>query len=87
MEATSEKTVPSLILPPALAAEVEAAAAEEHRPVLDVLQDVITRGLEERRWQRVLAYGAEHAKSLGFTEEDVPRLIAEYRTEQRQGRE
>jgi hypothetical protein len=52
-----------------------------------VLQDVITRGLEERRWQRVLAHGAEHAKSRGFTEEDVPRLIAEYRAEQRQARE
>jgi hypothetical protein len=76
-----------LVLPPALAAEVEAAAAEEHRPVLDVLQDVIERGLEERRWQRLLAYGAGHARALGVTEEDVPRLIAEFREEQRQARE
>ena len=40
---------------------------------------------EEQRWRRTLAYGADRAKALGVTEADVPRLIAAYRQEQRQG--
>jgi hypothetical protein len=35
------------------------------------------------RWQRTLAKGQARAKALGFTEADVPRLIAEFREEQR----
>jgi gamma-glutamyl:cysteine ligase YbdK (ATP-grasp superfamily) len=70
-----------LALPPALLAEVQAAADEEHRPALDVLREVVERGLKERRWQRTLAYGQERARALGLTEADVPRLIAEVRQE------
>jgi hypothetical protein len=40
-----------LALPPALLAEVEAAADEEHRPVSDVLRDLVEYGLGERRWK------------------------------------
>jgi len=83
MKADSESN--PVLLPPALLAEVEAAAIEEHRPVADVSRDVIERGLEERRWQRTLAYGRERAAALGLTEADIPRLIAESRREHRQG--
>lgn len=71
---------------PSLLAEIRADAEKEQRPAAEVLRDVIERGLEEHRWQRVLAYGAERAKALGLTEADVPRLIAESRAEQRNGR-
>ena len=74
-------------LPPALLAEVQAAADEDHRPAGDVLRDVVEQGLEDRRWRKLLAYGAAQAKSLGLTEADVPRLIAESRRESRPGRE
>jgi len=77
---TSELTVP-----PALAAEIQTAAEEQHRPVLDVLRDAVEHYLEEQRWQRTLAYGAERAKAIGLTEADVPRLIAESRQEKRRG--
>ena len=75
----------SLDIPPALAAEIQAAADEEHRPPLDVLRDAIESYRKEQRWRRTLAYGAERATALGLTEADVPRLIAEYRHEKRQG--
>ena len=39
-----------LALPATLLAEVEAAADEEHRPVADMLRDLVERGLGERRW-------------------------------------
>jgi hypothetical protein len=74
-----------LTIPPALAAEVRAAADEESRPVDDVLREAVERYLRERRWQKIFAYGEERARELGLSEEDVPRLIAEYRREERQG--
>ena len=74
-----------LTIPPALAAEIQAAADEEHRPALDVLRDAVEGCRKEQRWRRTLAYGADRAKALGVTEADVPRLIAAYRREQRQG--
>jgi hypothetical protein len=48
----------TLSIPPALVAGINAVADEENRPAVDVLQDVIQRGLEDRRWKRVLDYGA-----------------------------
>jgi hypothetical protein len=74
-----------LTIPPALAAEIQAAADEEHRPALDVLRDAVEGCRKEQCWRRTLAYGADRAKALGVTEADVPRLIAAYRWEQRQG--
>lgn len=76
--------ITTLAIPPTLLAEIRATADEEHRSAEDVLKDLIERGLEERRWQRLLAYGGERAKRLGLTDADVPRLIAESRQENRQ---
>jgi len=76
----------TIAIPPSLLAEIQAAAEEEKRPAEEVLREAIERYLRNRRWQRILAYGEERARALGLTEADVPRLIAEYRKEQRQGR-
>jgi hypothetical protein len=76
----------SIVIPPALIAEIQAAADEEKRPAVEVLREAIESYLRSRRWQRILAYGQERARAMGLTEADVPRLIAEYREEQRQGR-
>jgi len=75
----------TLTIPPALAAEIQAAADEEHRPAIEVLRDAVEGYRKEQRWRRTLAYGADRAKALGITEADVLRLIAAYRQEQRQG--
>jgi hypothetical protein len=40
-----------LTIPPALVAEVRAIADEEHRPVDDVLRDLVEQALGERRWK------------------------------------
>jgi metal-responsive CopG/Arc/MetJ family transcriptional regulator len=77
-------TVPdSLSVPPDLLADIRTAADEENRPAGDVLRDAVKRYVRESRWQRTLAKGQARAKALGFTEADVPRLIAEFREEQR----
>ena len=46
MKPTGESN--SFVLPPALLAEVEAAADAEHRPVADVVRDLVQQGLNER---------------------------------------
>ncbi len=80
-----DKTPPSevIAIPPALLAEVQAAADEEHRPAGDVLREAVERYLRERRWQKIFAYGEQRARTLGLAEADIPRLIAEYRQEHR----
>ncbi len=74
-----------LTIPPDLLAKIKEEAEAESRPALAILQDAVTRYVREQRWQRTMAKGQARAKALGFTEEDVPRLIAESRAEQRQG--
>jgi metal-responsive CopG/Arc/MetJ family transcriptional regulator len=71
---------------PDLIAEMEVATTEERRPISEIVGEAIERYLENRRWKRLLAYGEERGRASGYTEEDVPRLIAEVRAEQRQGR-
>jgi hypothetical protein len=66
---------PPLVLPPALAAEVEAAAAEEHRSALDVLQEAVTQYIAAKQRQ-VPVYVQERARALGLTgSPGVRRLV------------
>jgi metal-responsive CopG/Arc/MetJ family transcriptional regulator len=71
----------SVSMPSSLLAEVQAAANEEHRTREELLLEAVERYLHDRRWQRLLSYGQERARSLGLTDTDVPRLIEEYRQE------
>ena len=67
-----------LALPPALLAELEAAANEEHRPVADMARDLIERGLGERRWQAHAEKERQRAHALGLPDDDQP-MTDEYR--------
>jgi metal-responsive CopG/Arc/MetJ family transcriptional regulator len=68
-------------IPPSLLAELQALADEESRNSNELVREAVELYLKERRWQRLLAYGEQQARSLGLTDADVPRLIAEYRRE------
>jgi hypothetical protein len=74
-----------LMIPAALAAELEAAAEEEQRPVMDVLRDAVQRYRSGQRWRRGLAYGAGRARESGLSDADVRRVIAAYRAEKQSG--
>lgn len=80
----SETLSPDLV-PPDLIPEINATAEEEHRAPQELVGEAVERYLRAKRWQKVFAYGERRARELGLTEEDIPRLIAEYREEQRQG--
>jgi response regulator RpfG family c-di-GMP phosphodiesterase len=47
-------------------------------PLLEIRKQVETSG---RRWQKVVDYGNAQAQKLGIREEDVDRLIHEWRGE------
>lgn len=73
----------SVEMPATLLAELQAAANEEHRTREELLREAVERYLRDRRWQGLLAYGEQQARSLDLSEEDVPRLIEEYRRERK----
>ena len=75
------------LMPLDLVPAIEAIAEEDHRPPRELVREALERYMDDREWQKIFAYGEERAKALGLTEADVPRLIAEYRREQRQRRE
>lgn len=71
-------------IPPALLAEAENVAQTEHITVDELVRDAMERRLRERRRQKLRAYGEAQARKLGIREEDVERVVHEYREEQRE---
>ena len=69
-------------LPEGLQIELEKAARAQGRQVGDVLAEAVKTYLDEQSWQKLIQSGRKRAKDLGYTEDDVPRLIAESRSEQ-----
>ena len=69
-------------LPEDLLQELEKSARAQGRPVAEVLSEAVSAYLNERSWQNLVESGHKRAKALGITEEDVPRLIAEVRSDQ-----
>jgi hypothetical protein len=69
---------------PALLAEAEKAAQAERITVDELVQDAVEHRLKERRRQKLYAYGEGQARKLGIKEEDVPRIVEEWRTEQQE---
>jgi hypothetical protein len=66
-------------LPEDLQQELEKA---QGRLVAEVLSEAVSAYLNERSWQNLVESGRNRTKDLGIIEEDVPRLIAESRSEQ-----
>ncbi len=72
-------------LPPALLAQVQVAAEEEHRPTDEIVREAVERYLASRRRQKLRAYGEAQAHKLGISsQEDVERVVHEYREEERE---
>jgi prevent-host-death family protein len=62
--------------------EAEKVAKEENRTRSQLIREALRRYVAERELRRLQRYGMEKAKELGLKEEDVQRLIDEYRAEQ-----
>jgi len=77
----------SITLPPAMLAEAERLAKQEHRTKSELVREALRRYMQAREWETIRAYGSAKAKELGITEDDVEHLIHEYRSEKRRKRE
>jgi hypothetical protein len=64
-----------------LLAELQAKAQAEGKTVDELAEEALRRGLEKQEWQDLLEYGHERGRASGYTEEDVPRLVKEWRRE------
>ena len=75
----SATKVLSLSRPLKLAREVERVARQQGRTRSELLREALTLYLHESKWLELRKYGTAQAKRLGLVEEDVERLVREYR--------
>jgi CopG family transcriptional regulator / antitoxin EndoAI len=67
---------------PELLRETEKVAKEENRTRSELIREALRRYIAAREWRRLQRYGIKKAKKLRLKEEDVERLVDEYRSDQ-----
>ncbi len=68
-------------VPPALLTQAQKAAQDDHITVDELICAALEQTLQARRRQQLYAYGEGQARSVGIREEDVPRIVDEWRAE------
>jgi len=63
--------------------ELRAKAAAEGKTVDELAEDALRKGLEERSWQDLIAYGRERGHASGYTEDDVVDVVRDNRLRNR----
>jgi CopG family transcriptional regulator/antitoxin EndoAI len=66
---------------PDLLKEAERVAKEENRTRSELIREALRRYIADRELRRLQRYGMKRAQELGLRQEDVQRLIDEYRAE------
>jgi predicted transcriptional regulator len=81
------KTI-SITLPPELLLKAQEIAQREHRTMSELMREALrtymttAKAVDRDRWDALLEAGRAHGRSIGITsEEDVDRILGEYRTE------
>jgi hypothetical protein len=86
---THDKGKNATLKPDVLAALAQQAKTEGKTPddlaneLLDAVLKLREQSKADQQWQELLSYGRGQAKKLGIRESDVPRLVTEWRAEQR----
>lgn len=74
--------VVSITLPPALFEQAQALAREENRTMSELLREALRRYQRERFFEKARAHMEAVADKVGvYSEEDVVRVIREFRRE------
>ena len=73
----------NLHIPDDLLSAVNEAASAEGKTTDELAADALQRYLTHRKLEELGKYGREQSHRLGYTDADVPRLIAESRRENR----
>jgi hypothetical protein len=58
-----------------LLAELQTKAAAEGKTVDELAEEALRKGLEEREWRELLAYGRETGRASGYAGADVPGIV------------
>ena len=69
----------NISLPDDLLCEVDEYAREEHRTRSELFREAVRQYIESRRWRRLRESGSRTALELGLSEEDIERIVGEYR--------
>jgi Arc/MetJ-type ribon-helix-helix transcriptional regulator len=84
MEARMRTTkVLSITLPEAMLKDAKKLAKKENRTMSELVREALRRYEAVQRLKELQSYGEKRARELGIKEEDVDRLIHEYRAERR----
>jgi hypothetical protein len=70
-------------IPDELLTALNEAASADGKTTDELAADALQRFLAHRKLEELGKYGREQSRRLGYTESDVPRLIAESRRENR----
>lgn len=72
----------TLSLPPEMAEQIKKFARAEGMTRSELFRKALREYMRKRKWERIREYGARKAAELGLrNEDDVERLIDEYRSE------
>ena len=73
----------SITLPEAMLKDAKKLAKKENRTMSELVREALRRYEAVQRLKELQSYGEKRARELGIKEEDVDRLIHEYRAERR----
>lgn len=76
------KTI-TLSVPPMMADKIKELMEEEGRTRSELLREALRRYIEEQEWKKIYRYGEIKAREKGITEDDIERIVHEYRAEKR----
>lgn len=69
----------SITVPPEMLSRAIALAKKENRTISELVREALRHYERHRWWEETNAYARARAEALGIREEDVDRLIHEYR--------
>ena len=77
----------SVTIPPEMLDKAERLAKKEHRTMSELVREALRQYERNQIWEEIGAYGRRSAARAGIrTEEDVVKMIHEFRRERRKAR-
>ena len=76
--------IQTISLPPEIVKQIEKIIKEEGMTKSELFREALREYIRKRRWEKIREYGARKAAEFGgVKEEDVERIIDEYRHKKR----
>ncbi|MGO9254955.1 MAG: ribbon-helix-helix protein, CopG family [Bryobacteraceae bacterium] len=70
-------------VPEDVLAGLQARAEAEDKTVEELVEEVLRASVKPPSWEELLAYGQERGRASGYTEEQVPDVVHDWRRAQR----